>query len=99
MRAAIVFGLAAAMFCGTAAAGEAPTYIAGETVSVAGTKITCSLGAESVTCRKAGGLSVTVTGAGKVRVVRGAKTLFPRQTSGYVGHHVLGPDEGFNRSP
>jgi hypothetical protein len=90
--------IAAGCVCAAAAAGEQPTYPAGTTVTVAGTSVSCVVAATSVTCLKKGGLSATITDSGGVTVSKGADVMFKRSPTSATGHHVLGPNGGWDSS-
>ena len=93
----LLLGLVAAgAMCAVAVAGEHPPYPAGTTVTVAGTHVSCVVAATSVTCLKHGGLSATISSTGRVAVSKGPKVIFARSPSGVSGHHVLGPNGGFD---
>jgi hypothetical protein len=92
----LVFGLfVAGVACSLAAAQEAPMYRAGDTARVAGTMVSCAVGATSVTCSKQGGLSAKLDTSGRVQITKGASVLFSRSASEASGHHLLGPNGGF----
>ena len=77
-----------------AGAAEIPLLLPGRVASMAGTQVSCSAREGYVACKKAGGLTATISLAGAVRVTRDSRKLRsaakPRILRNNGGFDVLG---------
>src|SRR5262245_45799704 len=90
----LLLGGAALGLSGVAGATETPSLAPRRVAHMAGTRVSCRAGQNSVTCRKAGGLTATILQTGVVRVTRGSQWLTsparPRVLHNNDGFVVLG---------
>ena len=74
-----------------ARAAEVPALLPGRVATMAGSHVSCKAAAASVTCKKIGGLTATISLTGVVHVIRNSRTL---TSAGKP--RVLRPNAGFN---
>lgn len=81
----------------SAAWAEIPYLPPGSTAVMEGTHVRCTIAVTSVSCTKAGGLTVTVATSGVVHVTKGSRTIFsagkPIQLHNNGGFATLGKNE------
>jgi hypothetical protein len=79
-----------------AAADEGITLLNGDSASVKGTTVACTVQADSITCVSKSGLTASLSDSGKVKLTKGAHQLFPRSTSSARARHLqVGVSQGF----
>ena len=91
-----VLVVAALGLSSVAGAAEVPALLPGRVATMAGTHVSCKASETSVTCKRAGGLTATISLAGVVHVTRDALKLTssakPRVLRNNAGFNVLGTE-------
>lgn len=95
VRAALsVAAVLTALVLSAGRAAEVPALLPGHVAKMTSTHVSCKAAQTSVVCKKAGGLSATITQTGVVRVAREPQRLTsitkPRALHNYDGFNVLG---------
>jgi hypothetical protein len=71
------FAVALCLVAGALADGEGPTLLPGDSATIVGTKMACLATTQAIRCGRTGGLAVTLSGSGAVRVTRAGRPVIP----------------------